>query len=263
MLHRFRLGSGQSHSVSASWEVDPNFGPSQLMAITGQYLPSTQSSQSPWQASAHILHLPPHLPFPAEHSDLPSLFQIAMGKTTHSPTPGCRPILDSFSVAFPPKLNAHGCTPGGRSTVVRWCQHFLWNWCHDHRWLGSLEMVTRFPYWPKMHIWHWLGGGSGGRARPTPIQHPDQSYHVFLVHSNSLGVVTVTNKGCSHSRETNQLKHIYSLQAHHYIHVLSCDNIVNALSRGDIAGILHGFPSAHSHISILLPTHLSDKLSLC
>ena len=49
---------------------------------------------------------------------------------------------------------------------------------------------------------------------------PDQSLHVFFIHSNNLGVVIVMNKGQSCSKEMNQiLKHIYLLQAHHCIHL--------------------------------------------
>ena len=47
---------------------------------------------------------------------------------------------------------------------------------------------------------------------------PEQSHHVFLVHSSNLGVVVVMNKGHLHSREMKQiLKHVYTLQGCHCI----------------------------------------------
>jgi hypothetical protein len=90
--------------------------------------------------------------------------------------------------------------------------------------------------------------------------------HTFLVRSDNAGVVVVTNKGRSRSRETNKiLKHIYLLQAQHQIrlktvHVTSRENISDALSRGAIAEFLTGFPSVNSQVSIPLPDHLLDKL---
>ena len=88
----------------------------------------------------------------------------------------------------------------------------------------------------------------------------------FLVRSDNAGIVAVTNKGRSRNRETNKiLKHVYLLQAQHRIrlktmHVTSCDNISDALSRGAINEFLTGFPSVNIHTSISLPDHLSDKL---
>ena len=88
----------------------------------------------------------------------------------------------------------------------------------------------------------------------------------FLVRSDNAGIVAVTNKGQSRNRETNKiLKHVYLLQAQHRIrlktmHVTSCDNISDALSRGAINEFLTGFPSVNIHTSISLPDHLSDKL---
>ena len=47
---------------------------------------------------------------------------------------------------------------------------------------------------------------------------PDPSQSVFLICSNNLGVVAVTNKGRSRSKETNvTLKHVFLLQARHRI----------------------------------------------
>ncbi|KAJ7126509.1 hypothetical protein C8R43DRAFT_820863, partial [Mycena crocata] len=64
------------------------------------------------------------------------------------------------------------------------------------------------------------------------------------VRSDNSGVVAVTNKGRSKSRETNQiLKYVYLLQAQSRVrlkaeHVTSRDNISDALSRGDIPAFL-------------------------
>ena len=88
----------------------------------------------------------------------------------------------------------------------------------------------------------------------------------FLVRSDNAGIVFVTNKGRSRSRETNQiLKHVYLLQAQHQIrlktiHVTSQNNISDALSRGAIEEFLSNFPSINSQVSIPLPDHLVDKL---
>jgi hypothetical protein len=90
----------------------------------------------------------------------------------------------------------------------------------------------------------------------------------FLVHSDNTGIVSVTNKGRSRGRETNKiLKHVYLLQAQHHIHlksvhVMSRDNISDALSCGAIDEFLTGFPSINIQASIPLPSHLSDKLVL-
>ena len=96
---------------------------------------------------------------------------------------------------------------------------------------------------------------------------PDPSQSVFLVHSDNLGVVTVTNKGQPRSKETNvTLKHVFLLQAQCWIqlcaiHVPGRDNILDALSRGDIPGFLHGFPSALTRVTMPLPAHLANKLA--
>ncbi|KAJ7435636.1 hypothetical protein FB451DRAFT_955922, partial [Mycena latifolia] len=64
------------------------------------------------------------------------------------------------------------------------------------------------------------------------------------VRSDNSGVVAVTNKGRSKSRETNRiLKHIYALQAQARVrvkseHVPSRENVSDALSRGDIPAFL-------------------------
>ena len=94
----------------------------------------------------------------------------------------------------------------------------------------------------------------------------NQRGHSFLVRSDNAGVVVVTNKGRSRSRETNKiLKHIYLLQAEQQIrlksvHVTSRENISDALSRGAIDEFLKGFPDVNTQASISLPSHLSDKL---
>jgi len=94
----------------------------------------------------------------------------------------------------------------------------------------------------------------------------DRSRNVFLVRSDNVGIVSVTNKGRSRSGETNRiLKHVYGLQARHGIrlhatYVPSRENIADALSRGDITGFLRGFPSVSTKASIRLPDHLSGHL---
>ena len=91
--------------------------------------------------------------------------------------------------------------------------------------------------------------------------------HTFLVRSDNAGVVFVTNKGRSRSRETNKiLKHLYLLQARHQIrlksvHVASRDNIADVLSRGAITEFLTGFPAVDTQVSVPLPGHLADKLT--
>jgi len=88
----------------------------------------------------------------------------------------------------------------------------------------------------------------------------------FLVRSDNIGIVAVTNKGRSRSHETNAiLKHVYQLQAENHVrlqavYVPTRSNIADALSRGDIAAFLTGFPSTSSPVSIPLPTHLNNKL---
>lgn len=88
----------------------------------------------------------------------------------------------------------------------------------------------------------------------------------FLVRSDNTGVVAVTNKGRSRSRATNRiLKEIYLLQAQqgirlHTEYVSTRVNISDALSRGDVAGFLAGFPSVNTQASIDLPKHLAGKL---
>lgn len=90
--------------------------------------------------------------------------------------------------------------------------------------------------------------------------------HTLLVRSDNQGVVAVTNSGRSRSKNTNiVLKNIYRLLAQsqlllHAEYVASRDNVVNALSRGDIPGFLHGFPSATQHLSPPLPPHLEHLL---
>jgi hypothetical protein len=96
---------------------------------------------------------------------------------------------------------------------------------------------------------------------------PSNRGHGFLVRSDNAGIISVTNKGRSRSRETNKiLKHVYLLQAQHLIrlsakYVTSRENIADALSCGAIAEFLTGFPSVDTQISIPLPDHLSGKLT--
>ena len=85
----------------------------------------------------------------------------------------------------------------------------------------------------------------------------------FLVCSDNIGVVMVTNKGRSRSQETNKiLKHIYLLQAQHQIrlkavHVASQNNISDTRS---ITEFLASFPSINAQISIPLLNNLVGKL---
>lgn len=57
-----------------------------------------------------------------------------------------------------------------------------------------------------------------------------------LARSDNAGIVTVTNKGCLRSRETNKiLKHVYLLQAQlgicvKTVYVTSKENVADALS---------------------------------
>ena len=88
----------------------------------------------------------------------------------------------------------------------------------------------------------------------------------ILVNLDNSRIVTVVNKGQLRSLETNKiLKHIYLLQAKtnvqlHTTYVLSCDNISDALSQGQILEFLQGFPLACTQVTIPLPEHLIDKL---
>lgn len=89
----------------------------------------------------------------------------------------------------------------------------------------------------------------------------------FLVRSDNAGIVAVTNKGRSRSAATNAiLKQIFALQAKnsvriHTEYVPSRENIADALSRGDIASFLAGFPLAAQQVSFPLPDHLIGKLT--
>jgi hypothetical protein len=91
----------------------------------------------------------------------------------------------------------------------------------------------------------------------------------YLVRSDNAGVVAVVNKGRSRSTHTNNvLCRIYRLQLDAHvslkaIYVESRVNITDALSRGDIAGFLKGFPQASNKITFPLPSHLASCLLLC
>lgn len=86
------------------------------------------------------------------------------------------------------------------------------------------------------------------------------------LHSDNSGVVTVTNKGRSRSRATNHvLKQVYLLQVQqgiplHTKYMSTHINIADALSRGDVASFLAGFPSVTTQASTVLPEHLIGKL---
>lgn len=98
------------------------------------------------------------------------------------------------------------------------------------------------------------------------LRSPDRARSCFLVRSDNSGVVAVMNKGRSRSRATNRvLKQVYLLQAQHGIrlhteYVSTRVNIADALSRGDVAGFLAGFPSVTMQTSTILPEHLVGKL---
>ena len=138
--------------------------------------------------------------------------------------------------------------------MVGWCQHNIWHQCCNSKLLGNLEVVTRFPGGPEAAVWHWLGRGCSNRAWLMSCHPLDlfntlvYSHCMFLVCSNNLGVVSVANKGHTCSTKTNCiLRHIYLLQAHHYIwlwviHVPGCNNISNTLSREDVTGFFKRFP---------------------
>ncbi|KIK37637.1 hypothetical protein CY34DRAFT_92413, partial [Suillus luteus UH-Slu-Lm8-n1] len=88
----------------------------------------------------------------------------------------------------------------------------------------------------------------------------------FLVRSDNAGIVAVTNKGRSRSAATNTvLKQIFALQAQHSVrihmeYVSSRENIADALSCGDVAAFLSGFPLAAQQVSFPLPDNLIGKL---
>lgn len=88
----------------------------------------------------------------------------------------------------------------------------------------------------------------------------------LLVRSDNQGVVAVTNSGRSRSRNTNiVLKNIYRSLARSQLllrteYVRSRDNVVDALSRGDIPGFLGSFPLATSRSLLPLPAHLTKLL---
>ena len=91
----------------------------------------------------------------------------------------------------------------------------------------------------------------------------------YLVRSDNAGVVAVVNKGCSQSTHTNDILHrIYHLQVDAHIllkaiYMESRVNITDALSRGNIAGFLKGFPEASNKVTFPLPSHLASCLLLC
>lgn len=88
----------------------------------------------------------------------------------------------------------------------------------------------------------------------------------YLVRSDNSGVVAALNNGRSRSRETNViLKNIFIVLAQQRvrltaIYVPSRSNVVDALSRGDVAAFLKGFPQAHTHSIPSLPDHLSQLI---
>ena len=183
-----------------------------------------------------------------------------------------RSLLDPFSDPRHPKLNASDITSYSRSAMVGWCQHNIWHQCCNSKLLGNLEVVTRFPAGPEAAVWHWLGRGCSNRAWLMSCHPLDlfntlvYSHCMFLVCSNNLGVVSVTNKGHTCSTKTNcTLRHIYLLQAYHYIwlwviHVPGCNNISNTLSREDVTGFLKGFLSTLGQASIPLLIQFTNKL---
>ena len=154
----------------------------------------------------------------------------------------------------------------------------------DLNWWGDASTsfgigVTIGSFWS---VWTWAPGLKVGPhqhfdigwaeavavelALRLAIQQQLLSSGTFLVRSDNMGVVGALNKGRSKSHETNTiLKQVYLLQAERgirlqTIHVPSRDNVVDALSRGDVVGFLRGFPKATTQINVPLPTHLEHWL---
>jgi hypothetical protein len=139
--------------------------------------------------------------------------------------------------------------------------------------------VTVGGFWA---VWKWAEGFSVGPKQRFDIGWAEAvavelalhvAFHMrllhpghFLVCSDNSGVVSVLNSGRSRNQETNLiLKNIFVLLSKQLIrlqamHVTSRSNVTDALSRGDIAGFLKGFLSAHTKCSVPLPLHLKDHL---
>lgn len=85
--------------------------------------------------------------------------------------------------------------------------------------------------------------------------------------SDNAGVVAVVNKGRARNANTNAVvQQLYALQAQHDLelqatYVPSCENIADALSRGDIKSFLTGFPTALARVNTPIPSHLADKIA--
>ena len=159
----------------------------------------------------------------------------------------------------------------------------------DLSWWGnaSTSFGIRIVLGPHWAVWKWAPGFSVGPQRAHNIGWAEAvavelglriaiSLHflsssmvgglTFLVRSDNAGIVSVMNKGCSHSWESNKiLKHVYLLQAQHQIqlrmvHVTSWNNISDALSRGAVSKFPANFPVVNSQVSVMLPDHLVGKL---
>ena len=92
------------------------------------------------------------------------------------------------------------------------------------------------------------------------------NHNHLLVRSDNSGVVDTLTKGRSKSRTTNQvLKRIHILLASsglilHGHHVSSPENVSDALSRGDVAAFLTGYPTASEKVTLNPPSCLNEML---
>jgi hypothetical protein len=98
------------------------------------------------------------------------------------------------------------------------------------------------------------------------LNHSEEFRSCLLVRSDNQGIVTVLNSGRSRSEATNSvLQRIYASLARssrtvHAVYIPSRDNIADALSRGDVAAFLAGFPGVLIRSEMPTPPHLSTLL---
>jgi hypothetical protein len=139
-------------------------------------------------------------------------------------------------------------------TAFKWCDGFTVGPHHkyDISWAETVAVDLGFRL---------------AEAAGTISALPPNRRHL-LIRSDNTGVCGVLHRGRARNGHTNRvLKLIYKFLAHHLLtataeHVSSCDNISDALSRGDIAGFLHSFPHVTSHLPISIPPYLVHKLHL-
>jgi len=140
-----------------------------------------------------------------------------------------------------------GITVGSFWAVWKWAENIMVgsNQCFDIRWAEAVAVELA------LHV---------------AINKEVLSSRHYLVQSDNTRVVSVLNKGRSRSHETNQvLKNIYTSLAKHNLRILavyvpSCNNVTDALSRGDIKDFLQGFPKAQFKALVPLPAHLFNFL---